>query len=117
MHFRGGGKSLVLPVSRGEVNKLCNALQGDDPFHTIQTQANQMVTFRVAAIADLHIVEDNTGGYGPECEKGTYDQFDFIDLEYNDGLAGDVLEGDDRPEGEPHCHRAHRESHTEARSR
>jgi hypothetical protein len=99
IHFRGGGKPLLLSISDGASMRLYQDLQGDSAFVTVQSLANQTVILRTQAIADLYFSSEAYDDFGPEHE--TYDDFvqihmpDLRDWEIVESLACDGADLDE----------------------
>ena len=94
VHFRSGGAPLLLSITRGEMRGLHSQMQNKSNFHTFTTiAANQMVTLRIAAIADLYLSDDAVDTYGPEHEDGTYDGPGVVGLEDGDWALLEHYEG------------------------
>jgi hypothetical protein len=69
IHFCGGGASLLLSISEEAFTHLHRDLQGDLPFVTVESLANQTVAIRTKAIADLYFSSEAYDDYGPEHGK------------------------------------------------
>jgi transcriptional regulator with XRE-family HTH domain len=97
IHFRGGGKSLLLSISDGAFERLHQDLLGSPPFVIVQSLANQTLILRTRAIADLYFSSEAYDDFGPE--HGAYDGFfqillpDPRDWEIVEALACDNEEG------------------------
>src|SRR5262249_29411701 len=66
IHFPCGGKPLVLAISETEYRSLHRKLQGDTPFVSVQSLANQTVAMRIKAISDLYFSSEAYDDFGPE---------------------------------------------------
>ncbi|MDR2260244.1 MAG: helix-turn-helix domain-containing protein [Azoarcus sp.] len=92
IHFRGGGKSLLLSISDGAFERLHQDLLDNPPFVIVQSLANQTLILRTRAIADLYFSSEAYDDFGPEHE--TYDGFQILlpdprDWEIVEALACD----------------------------
>lgn len=88
IHFCGGGASLLLSITENELNRLHSALQDDVAFVTVSSLANQTVSIRTKAIADLYFSSEAYDDYGPE--HGTYE--DHINLQMPDPRDWEIVE-------------------------
>jgi transcriptional regulator with XRE-family HTH domain len=93
VHFRSGGRPLLLSISDGEFVRLHQNLQNNPAFVTVCSLANQTSIIRTQAIADLYFSSETCDDFGPE--HGAYDDFvriqmpDPRDWEIVDALARD----------------------------
>lgn len=60
---------MLLSISEGEFDRLHAALQGDAPFVTIESLANQTVAVRTSAVSDIYFSSEAFDTYGPEHGK------------------------------------------------
>lgn len=88
IHFSGGGKPLLLSISEAEFSRLFSALQGNAPFVTVKSLANQTVAIRSKAIADLYFSSEAYDTYGPEHNSYT----DHIELQIPDSRDWEIVE-------------------------
>jgi transcriptional regulator with XRE-family HTH domain len=88
IHFCGGGASLLLSITESELSRLHSALQGDAAFVTVNSLANQTVSIRTKAIADLYFSSEAYDDYGPE--HGTY--ADHTNVQMPDARDWEIVE-------------------------
>lgn len=66
IHFCGGGAPLLVSISDGAFHRLYRQLQRDAAFVTVESLANQTVTIRTKAIAELYLSSEAYDYCGPE---------------------------------------------------
>jgi transcriptional regulator with XRE-family HTH domain len=88
IHFAGGGEPLLLTISEDAFSRLHRDLQGDDPFVTVESMANQTVALRVRAISDLYFSSEAYDDYGPE--HGRY--INHVDVRIPDPRDWEIIE-------------------------
>jgi transcriptional regulator with XRE-family HTH domain len=66
VHFCGGGKPLLLSISEAAFSRLRRDLQLNAEFVTVKSLANQTVSIRTKAIADLYFSSEAYDDFGPE---------------------------------------------------
>ncbi len=99
IHFCGGGEPLLLSISEEAFTCLHRDLQGDAPFVTVESLANQTVAVRTKATTDVYFSSEAYDDYGPEHDFYTNHQDlqipDTRDWEIIECLAGDESDLDD----------------------
>lgn len=88
IHFRGGGKPVLLAISDGAYARLYRDLQLNPNFVTVEDLADQTLIIRVQAIADLYFSSEAYDDYGPE--HGHYE--DYVDLQMPDLRDWEIVE-------------------------
>lgn len=68
VHFRSGGKPLLLSISDGAFTRLHTDLQYNPAFVSVESLSNQTVIIRTQAIADLYFSSEAYDDFGPEHE-------------------------------------------------
>lgn len=84
VHFKGGGKPLLLQVSNQQARQVYARMQSDDFFISFDTMNNQRVALRLAAIADLYISDEIADTYGPADDTEDYASVPDNDLRAED---------------------------------
>ncbi|MBE0508679.1 MAG: helix-turn-helix transcriptional regulator [Marinospirillum sp.] len=69
IHFRNGGKPLLISISDGAFKCLHTSLQYNPAFVAVESLSNQTVIIRTKAIADLYFSGEACDDYGPEHES------------------------------------------------
>jgi transcriptional regulator with XRE-family HTH domain len=87
IHFRGGGKPLVLAISETEYSSLHRALQMDTPFVSVRSLANQTVAIRTKAISDLYFSSEAYDDFGPE-----HDTYEHAPVQIPDPRDWEIIE-------------------------
>jgi len=69
VHFKGGGKPLLLSISDGAFSRMHRELQQENTFLAVESLANQTVIIRARSISDLYFSSEAHDDYGPEHGK------------------------------------------------
>lgn len=99
IHFKEGGRPLLLSISHGMLSRLNDDLQRETNFTVLESLANQTVILRLSAVADIYLSSEAYDDYGPE--HGDYEGFyellmpDTRDWEIVEALAHDETERED----------------------
>ncbi|MDP1602728.1 MAG: hypothetical protein Q8M03_05630, partial [Legionella sp.] len=88
VHFAGGGAPLLLSITERELDRLHSALQQDVAFVTVNSLANQTVSVRTQAIADLYFSSEAYDDYGPEDDAYS----DHINFQMPDARDWEIVE-------------------------
>lgn len=88
IHFRDGGKPLLLSISDGAFSRLHRDLQIGPAFVTVESLANQTVIIRTQAMADLYFSSEAYDDYGPEHD----DYEDHVYLQMPDARDWEIVE-------------------------
>jgi transcriptional regulator with XRE-family HTH domain len=88
IHFSGGGEPLLLTISEEAFNQLHESLQGDEPFVTVESMANQTVIIRVRSISDAYFSSEAYDDYGPQ--HGQYEN--HVDVRIPDSRDWEIIE-------------------------
>ena len=73
VHFRGGGRSLLLSISEEARSRLFRNLHLMSKFVTVKDLGNRTVAIRREAISDLYLSSEAYDDYGPEHHKPGYE--------------------------------------------
>lgn len=95
IHFKEGGRPLLLSVSHGALSSLNEDLQREASFVVFESLANQTVILRMSAVADIYFSSEAYDDCGPEHDdyEGFYERLmpDPRDWEIVEALAyGDI---------------------------
>jgi transcriptional regulator with XRE-family HTH domain len=88
IHFCGGGAPLLLSISEKAFSSLHGNLQLNQAFVSVKSLANQTVTIRTKAIADLYFSSEAYDTYGPEHDTYT----DHASLQMPDSRDWEIVE-------------------------
>jgi transcriptional regulator with XRE-family HTH domain len=91
VQFYGNGEPLLLSISEASFRQLHHDLQGDMPFVTVQSLANQTVAIRTKAIADLYFSSEAYDYCGPDC-KVFHDYPDHVEIQLPDSRDWEIVE-------------------------
>jgi transcriptional regulator with XRE-family HTH domain len=91
IQFCGDGAPLLLSISEGAFHHLHRDLQGDVPFVTVESLANQTVAIRRKAIADLYFSSEAHDYCGPE-GKVFQNYPDHIAIQMPDARDWEIVE-------------------------
>ncbi|WP_082765949.1 helix-turn-helix domain-containing protein [Azotobacter vinelandii] len=88
VHFRSGGKPLLLSISDGAFSRLYTDLQRNLAFVTVESLSNQTVIIRAQAISDLYFSSEAYDDFGPE-----HDDYEgYIRLQMPDTRDWEIVE-------------------------
>lgn len=90
VHFRSGGKPLLLSISEEAFQRLHRDMQGQNKFVTVGSLANQTVAIRTKAISDLYFSSEAYDDFGPEHGTDKYD--DHVSLQLPDNRDWEIVE-------------------------
>jgi transcriptional regulator with XRE-family HTH domain len=88
VHFYSGGKPLLLSISEAAFARLHRDLQRNVAFVTVESLANQTVSVRTSAVADLYFSSEAYDDYGPE--HNTY--ANHVDVQIPDARDWEIIE-------------------------
>lgn len=78
IHFKGGGKPLLVSISDAVFSELHRDLQGSEDFVCFRSLANQSILLHAKAVSDLYFSSEAYDDFGPEHE--TYDRSGLIQM-------------------------------------
>jgi len=87
LHFSGGGAPLLLTISEDAFTRLHSDLQGDDPFVTVESMANQTVIVRTRAVSDVYFSSEAYDDYGPDAPYANH-----VDVRIPDSRDWEIIE-------------------------